>query len=253
MPLLGNNDLMNSIRFLASKQQEVITKEWDNIAPMRDEQLATNNDASYLAVLEPWIINRLNGAETVIDIGCGTGRLTSEIQKAAFFVLGIDPSSKSIELARVHDKTSEYAIATAEEWVEGHPSSKFDVAVANMVLMDALDLDGICSAVAKLARGGRVLATITHPAFWPVYWGYASNDEFSYSKELIVEAPFKTSSYDFFLPATHVHRPLSRYLQAFHRAGMTIVSFEELRGTEAPNEFPFPRFLALEAAVADNC
>lgn len=217
------------------------------IAPKRDEQLATNNDASFLEVLEPWILKRLVGAGTVVDIGCGTGRLTRRVQELASSVLGIDPSGKSIELARAHDTKSEYVVSTAEEWVERNPGSRFDVAVANMVLMDALDLEGICSAAALLARGGRVLATITHPAFWPIYWGYAANEGFDYSKELIVEAPFKTSSHDFALRATHIHRPLSRYIEAFHEAGLNIIHLNELRGPEAAGDFPFPRFLAVEA------
>lgn len=249
---MGRADLKNGIRFLAGKQQEDITQEWDNIAPIRDEQLATNGDTSYREVLEPWILGGLDGAETIIDVGCGTGRLTSAIQKGGRSVLGIDPSPRSIELARIHDTTNKYAASTAEEFVRNNPYARFDLAVANMVLMDALDLEGICSAIARLARGGRVLATITHPAFWPLYWGYARNAGFDYSKELVIEAPFKTSSHDFSLPATHIHRPLSRYLQVFCQAGFNIVRCEELRGVESSDEFPFARFFAIEATVADS-
>lgn len=239
--------MSDAVRFLASKTQSQITHEWDKIAPDRDAQIAANNDTTFTRVLEPWILARVHGGESIVDVGCGTGRLTAKLRQHTMSVLGLDPSPKSIEIARSHDASGRYVVATVQDWVAKHPTYSAELVVANMVLMDSLNLDEVCAAIAHLARNGRVVATITHPAFWPFYWGYATNPGFDYMVETLVEAPFRTRSHAFSLPATHVHRPLKAYLDAFKLHGLQLSEFEELRGPESPSVFPFPRFIGLVA------
>lgn len=235
-----------------AKAQAAVTEEWNMIAPERDAQVASDQDASFTKVLEPWILRRTSGASRILDVGCGTGRLTSKLRLGAQKVVGIDPSDVSIAIARSHDPVTEYAVASAEEWVAERRDAESDLVVANMVLMDALQLDSFVAAIAGLAREGRILATMTHPAFWPLYWGYATNPDFNYSREVIIEAPFKTSSHEFGLTATHVHRPLDAYLREFRANGLIVTEMEELRGPESPTSFPFPRFIGLEAVAGAN-
>ncbi|MCV9996596.1 class I SAM-dependent methyltransferase [Paeniglutamicibacter sp. ZC-3] len=239
------------IRFLAEKSQAAITHEWDLIAPERDAQIASDHDASFSRVLEPWVLSRLGEAKSVIDVGCGTGRLTSKLQGPDRQVIGLDPSASSIEIARSHDVQSDYIVATVEEWTTKNPDARCDLVVASMVLMDALQIDEVFTALARLSQRGRLLVTFTHPAFWPVYWGYATHPNFNYSDEILVEAPFKTASFEYSLSTTHVHRPLGRYIEALQNSGLEISCFEELRGPEAPEVFPFPRFIGIEAVPRD--
>lgn len=236
------------IKFLLEKSEEEIISEWDRIAVSRDEQISSDLDHSFSTVLEPWILERLNDAESVLDVGCGSGRLTAKIGKSDHRVLGIDPSPSSIEIARQHDKRGEYVVTTVEEWSEVHPDAHFNLVIANMVIMDVLHLDKVMTALSRLSQDGRLLITFTHPAFWPKYWGYSNHPSFNYSDEILVEAPFKTASVKYSLTTTHVHRPLSRYLKAFQDAGLQITNFEELRGPESPEIFPFPRFIGIEAS-----
>ncbi|RPA12858.1 bifunctional 2-polyprenyl-6-hydroxyphenol methylase/3-demethylubiquinol 3-O-methyltransferase UbiG [Gordonia sp. OPL2] len=238
---------MNSIIHLTSqKSLDSITSEWDAIAPERDRLITTNRDDSFTKVLKPWILKRLQGAARIVDVGCGTGRLTANLAEQSEFTLGLDPSSVSIKIARGHDGVSEYKVSTAEEWIKHNPDASFDLVVANMVLMDAVDLKGLCQAIAKMGDGVRVLATITHPAFWPEYWGYASESGFDYLSETYIEGPFRTSSHEFSKVSTHIHRPVSRYLSEFRSSGLEIVRVDELRGPEGREVFRFPRFLAFE-------
>jgi len=235
------------VSFPPPKSQESITREWDAIALERDSQLAGRGDLSFETVLEPWVMSHVRSNQSVIDVGCGTGRLTTKINREASSALGIDPSSRSIEIARARDSQTDFAVSTVEEWVANNPDAEFDLAVANMVLMDVVNLDLVCEALARLTPRGRILVTLTHPAFWPLYWGYASNDGFDYSRELFVEAPFRTEAHLYATSTTHVHRPLDRYFAALTQVGLEIVRLEELRGPEAHDKFPFPRFLGIEA------
>jgi SAM-dependent methyltransferase len=236
------------VRFRDSKSQGDITREWDLIAPARDEQLLRDGDVSFSEVLKPAILESIGQASSIIDVGCGTGRLTVALRNSRRRVLGIDPSAASIQVARGHD-TGEYAVDTLEGWVATNPEQKFDVAVVNMVLMDVPDLARFCQALAHVARGGRVIGTFTHPAFWPLYWRYASNKGFDYLAEVVVEAPFKTTAKSYPMSTTHIHRPLSAYIAELTAAGITVSRLDELRGTEPASEFPFPRFIAFEALV----
>lgn len=240
----------DEVHFVHSKSQEAITHEWDLIAPARDDQLASDSDLSFTDVLQPWIVDRLGTSRTIADVGCGTGRLTSRIRRTGRTVVGIDPSRASIEIARSHDPGGHYEASTLEDWVLSNPQRRVDLVVANMVLMDVISLDRFCIAMSGLLKGGgRAVLTITHPAFWPFYWGYSSNQGFDYSEVITVEAPFRTSTRKYRSTTTHIHRPISDYVNALAAAGLKITEFEELRGTEAPQRFPFPRFLALEVTA----
>ncbi|AZU01146.1 class I SAM-dependent methyltransferase [Brevibacterium linens] len=240
----------DEVQFLDSITQDEISREWDAIAHERDSEISSNADASFAQILEPWILNRTREARTVIDVGCGTGRLTSQLGRRAPSVLGVDPSVESIEIARKNDSTIQFHNTTLEHFVTISPDYKADLVVANMVLMDALDLNGICHAITRISPTGRIVATITHPAFWPLYWGYADNQGFNYKNEIVVQAPFKTNNHKFGKLSTHVHRPLETYLDIFRQNGIKIIDLEEMRGPEPIAHFPFPRFLGIEAFMS---
>ncbi|MBN6753356.1 class I SAM-dependent methyltransferase [Kocuria palustris] len=238
-----------NIYSIPKKSQQTITNEWDRIAPIRDVQLSNNEDRSFESVLKPWILGHLGNPQSILDVGCGTGHMTTEFEKMAPKVTGIDPSSASIRIARSQHTSIEYEICSVEDWASSHGESTYDLVVANMVLMDTLDLDGVCTALAQLGRGGRLLATITHPAFWPIYWEYFQHSRFDYSEELLIEAPFRTSSMDYGAITTHIHRPLATYLEVLRRKHIQITHIEEMRGIEPVKRFPFPRFLGIEAKI----
>src|SRR5690625_47478 len=240
--------MLREIKLTMNKTQAEINREWDVIVPARDAQ-QRSGDVSFLRVLRPWIGSAVRDARCILDVGCGSGRLTQTLRSAGARVVGVDPSPQSIALARASNPQETYHVGTLESFAAKNPSQCFDLAVANMVLMDAPDLDGLLKGVAGLAPGGRFVATIAHPAFWPLYLGYAGKETFSYGNETFVEAPYVVNNRSFNSATTHIHRPVSRYISAFTQAGMAITRMEELRGTEPRSVFPFPRFLAIEARV----
>lgn len=49
-----------------------------------------------------------------LDIGCGTGNYTDELQKKGFRFIGIDPSKQMLEKAKLRNNKIDWKIGTAE-------------------------------------------------------------------------------------------------------------------------------------------
>jgi len=243
------------VRLANAKTQAEMEIEWDKIAQLRHEQISNGRDLSYRYILMPSIKRMLTGCDCtrVLDLGCGTGELTKELSEISAEVVAIDPSPRSIEIARqVCSKSRNVSFHTtmvetfAQEWT----GKRFTIAVANMVLMNSLDLHFLIRAVGRLLNeGGLLVVTVTHPWFWPQYWGYADADWFCYEREIIVEAPFAISKEMTNRVTTHVHRPLFTYTRALNEAGFNIDFLDEpmpdpeIRALY-PMPWDFPRFLA---------
>ena len=234
------------------KPVATIVAEWDALAPLRYAQITTGRDLTYNYVLLP-TITRLVGSrriDAVLDAGCGVGVLTGRLAEAADRVVGVDPSEISIGIARTHfGHVAEFYSATLEVFSTTNAEA-FDVVVANMVLMDVLDLHDFLRAVERVLRpNGRFVFSCTHPWFWPKYYGYADAPWFRYDVEAIVESPFRTSSdREGSLTSTHVHRPLSAYFEAFAAAQLCVTSlYEPMPETEVnalyPRPWDTPRYL----------
>ena len=237
------------------KSQDDIDEESDRIAIRRRQQIDSGKDISFRYVLAPSILELLQGcnSERVLDLGCGTGEVTRKLAVISSTVVGVDASARSIEIAEetcaAFINVSWHA-NTVEDFACHWTGPRFTTAVANMSLMACLDLRSFVEAAASLiAPKGCFIATITHPWFWPYYWGYANADWFSYHKEVVLEAPFRISAEATDYVTTHVHRPLLTYMDVLSQAGFLLDSIlEPYPGDEIqalyPERWKFPRFLA---------
>lgn len=256
--MLTHDDL--SIRRIQSKSPGVIAAEWDRIANVRHKQIDGGNDLSFSHVLMPTVLDFLQGCDLnrVIDLGCGTGELTGELARVSGEVAGVDLSPLSIEIAEetcCGTSNITFHAATIEGFAKHWTGQRFTTAVANMALMTCLDLDSFVRAAAKLvAPKGHLISTITHPWFWPSYWGYDNAEWFDYHREIVIEAPFRISSEETEYITTHVHRPLSVYLNALARQGFLVDRILEPYPNEDiqdlyPERWKFPRFLAFRSSL----
>jgi hypothetical protein len=64
-----------------SKTLQEITEEWDRIASFREKQVKSHKDHSADCILAPSILKELHNSPSTIDIGCGTGWLTSRVSE----------------------------------------------------------------------------------------------------------------------------------------------------------------------------
>ena len=239
-------------RAVESKTQEEIFSEWDALAPIRFQQITNRQDITFWRILVPNVLSLLGLTKTnrILDAGCGVGVLTDLLAKESSEVIGIDPSPKSIEIARENFSQRVQFVCTSMEDYAKLLEPQFDVVVANMVLMDVLDLNAFLRAARMVLRpGASLIFTVTHPWFWPEYYGYRHQPWFHYERKTIIESPFRiTSQQDCQLNSTHVHRSLEEYHQCFSDSMLTLEVLREPMPTKHtanlyPHPWKVPRYL----------
>lgn len=94
--------------------------------------------------------------ERILDLGCGTGKLTADIAAAGASVLGIDSSAEMIEQARRNFPHIEFQCADARTFTSPDP---FDAVFSNAVLHWVKPPSGAVARIAAcLKPGGRFVA-----------------------------------------------------------------------------------------------
>lgn len=221
-----------------------LTKEWDSIAAIRDEQVSSGKDHSANSVLSPAILSNLPKVDRLIDIGCGTGWLTERAGDYANSVTGIDPSTESIQIARMRHSSESISYHSSSIEAYSREVRKFDLAISNMAASSAPDIESFFSSSRHVLKKNSLLVfTIPHPCFWPLYWGYATHPEFNYQESYAIEGEFKIQKETTKLLTTHFHHPLEKYLEALNNSHFQVEKFSELMG----QGFKFPRFILIKA------
>jgi trans-aconitate methyltransferase len=243
---------------LGSKRTETqFAHEWDKLALLRADHILSGKDLSFTSILIPCIIDlsRVSPKESVIDVGCGIGVLSEILSHRASRVVGVDSSSLSIKTATDlygDIPNIQFLNLTLSSFASRNQSNSFQLAIANMFLMNVPDLETTLSQLHDLlSPGGHLVFTVTHPCFWPFYWGYASEPWFRYNKEMPVESTFRISLESYGgLRSTHFHRPLEFYLDALRTEGFNVDHIlEPMPSKELEAKYPqpwaFPRFLGV--------
>lgn len=134
-----------------------------------------NSSTQYALAYE--ILNTIDfkGNETILDVGCGDGRITAEVSKHVPFgkVVGIDPSSSMINLAlqSFHEKdypNLSFEKVTAEELC--YTESEDIVLVMNVLHWIREPVVAFRNIAASLRPGG-LLFILTYPQESP-YWRF---------------------------------------------------------------------------------
>jgi 2-polyprenyl-6-hydroxyphenyl methylase/3-demethylubiquinone-9 3-methyltransferase len=99
----------------------------------------------------------------LIDVGCGAGLFAEPLARLGADVVGVDPSSASIDAARRHAEETganvAYRAATVEEL--GAEPRRFDVVSAMEVVEHAADPRSFVAAAASLVKPGGLLLAST--------------------------------------------------------------------------------------------
>jgi 2-polyprenyl-6-hydroxyphenyl methylase / 3-demethylubiquinone-9 3-methyltransferase len=118
------------------------------------------------------------GGKRVLDVGCGGGILSEALAREGALVVGVDPSQKSLAVAREHAAQSgltiDYRLGSAEDVASSGSAEGFDLVFAVDVLEHVDDLERTITAIATVLAPGGGFGFLTHnrtvAAFLRLIW-----------------------------------------------------------------------------------
>lgn len=212
-------------------------------------------DPEYERQIMPLVGEQLEGAERILDIGCGEGQVARYLGSGDRAVVGLDASPAQLDLATSRAGGVRYVLGLGE----GLPfrDRSFDAAVCCLVIEHVADMDAAFGEVARvLADGGRFVLLVNHP----LYQGSGSGlvDDHILGERYWRVGPYlqEDVAVEEVDPGVHIpfaHRPLSGYLNPLAEAGLLLTRVEEpaplqefLLASVAPEiEAHIPRLLLL--------
>lgn len=209
---------------------------WDLNAVLRSDELRNEGDAAYRS-LKNYLLkysaeHGVRPPASLLDIGCGVGELASALSDEGYDVTAIDPSSKSIQIAKVErpgaNKGIRYAEATLQQFQRDNPLDKFELQVANMTLHAVANIASFMVAASKLLSDrGVLLATVPEPSRYLQTRTDLDLRGVDLNKEQPLSVPFRIRGHEPH-PSRVVfyHRPVREYSVAAAKAGLRIADFE---------------------------
>ncbi|MGB5498441.1 MAG: class I SAM-dependent methyltransferase, partial [Maribacter sp.] len=104
-----------------------------------------------------------------LDIGCGTGNYTNELQKRGFQCIGIDPSIEMLEKAKSNNHQIDWRIGTAEK--TGLADNSMNGIIGSLTIHHWTDLKkGFSELYRVLKPEGRIVIFTSTPKQMNGYW-----------------------------------------------------------------------------------
>jgi SAM-dependent methyltransferase len=230
---------------------------WETHAGWWIDGFTEGADPEYEEQILPLAAQELQGAQRVIDIGCGDGQISRLAARLGADVVGVDPTWNQIRIAAergggpVFTRSCAAALPFAD--------ASFDAAVACLVFEHIRDVDDAIREVARvLVPGGRFCFFLNHPLLQTPNSGWIDDQILDPPEQywrigpyLVEDETVEEVEKGVFIP--FIHRPLSRYVNALSAAGLLLERMEEpappagflARATEYEAASTIPRLLYL--------
>ena len=230
-------------------------KDWNKIAGSYAQSAGPNDfvNRQFTSVL--WeSLGNVQGLQ-VLDLGCGAGWLSQQLNEAGAKVLGIDGSGELIKAAQACYPQIEFM---EHNLSQGLPplGCAFDRIVANMVLMDIPDITNLMQSVRRaLAPGGKFIFTMQHPCFFNIK--SHRDEEGNLFKKLTRYLQPEIWRMESFGGHNHYHRSLTFYFDHLRENHMAVtrlyepkhVSHTERSATDQNFFENIPVFIFIEATA----
>ncbi len=133
-------------------------------------EIATPRISRYLESEIIYVVDRIRPGNSVIELGCGYGRVLRNLSRAAESVIGIDSSLSSVEMAREYlADVSNCHLFTMDAAALGFRDQQFDVVACIQNGISAFKVnphDLVAECVRVTRPGGRVLLSSYSERFW---------------------------------------------------------------------------------------
>lgn len=135
----------------------------ENNERLRQETITWSRDSTFewysiLAHFQAQSIIEVGRPPSLLDLACGDGTITYELQKYSTRVVGVDASAKQIEKARQRCPKVEFHISLIEEF---QTKEKFDTIVMIMLLEHVVDpVQTLMAAANHLKPDGRLIVQV---------------------------------------------------------------------------------------------
>ena len=202
---------------------------WEQHAAWWQREFTAGVDVEYEELILPLVARHAAGARRVLDIGCGEGQVARTVAALGSHVIGLDPTSSQVVVARDRAGGPAYARARAEALP--CRDGAFDVVVLCLAIEHVEAYEVALREVARvLEPGGRFVLVLCHPLLQAPGSGWvddvAAGEHFWRIGAYLDDA----TAVDTVAPGVDlvfVHRPISRYVHAMGAAGLVVDDMEE--------------------------
>ncbi|WP_370000378.1 class I SAM-dependent methyltransferase [Winogradskyella sp.] len=137
------------------------------------DKIGTNYNQTRKA--DPYLTSRLlkhlspNKAGIYLDIGCGTGNYTNELEKRGYCFIGIDPSIEMLQKAQARNQNIHWQIGSAEK--TNLPESSVDGIIGTLTIHHWINLTRAFSELAYVLKSnGKIVIFTSTPQQMKGYW-----------------------------------------------------------------------------------
>jgi len=238
---------------------------WEDNAAWWQAEFTDGADPEYEEQILPLAAECLVEAHDVLDVGCGEGqvsRLAKGLPRVQR-VVGVDPTWAQLRVAIGRGGGPAFTRGDAARLP--FRDNAFDAVVACLVFEHIVAVDDAIAEVARVLRPrGRFALFLNHPLLQTPNSGWIDDQVLDPPEQywrvgdyLVEDESLEEVEKDVFIP--FLHRPLSRYVNALVRNGLTIERMEEpappagflARASEYAAAATIPRLMVLLVRASD--
>ncbi len=210
---------------------------WDSLFPKYKKSVLNdiNADFAYERLVNSLsILSLCDNFGNALDLGCGDGRFTKELETRYQRVVGVDLSYKMLMQAKKVCKNTKFLQFDLEKEFPAL-NTNFNLVTCKLVLMYLRDIENIAKESYKvLNKNGILVISVTHPMKWL--------DKNSYLNENLVTGKIAK---DDNLSVVFKARTLQTYINTFTKHGFKVSTILE---TGVPDSFviKYPSYLPFQ-------